>query len=355
MGLGIARALRQRGYRVTLLERGQPGRAASWASAGIIGATMRVESGPTSELRKLSSRLWPAFAEALAAESGLDPEYRETGCLFVARQEAELDWLRRAASAEGVSLLDSQGLRELEPGLAPNVVAGLAAPGGNVENRRVCRALEIAARRAGVEIRSGVEVRALATAGGRVVGVETDSAAPEAPGGQVAADLVVVAAGAWSTGIAGLRPVVPVVPQRGQILALDQARVGLRHVVLTETDPYFVPRCDGRLVIGATREMAGWDSSLTAGGVAWLLSSAMAVVPALGECPIVELWTGFRPLSADGLPAIGRGAVDGLYFLTGHGPSGIAPLPGSVALLAALIDGEPAPVAAEAFSPMRFL
>ena len=78
------------------------------------------------------------------------------------------------------------------------------------------------------------------------------------------------------------------------------------------------------------------------------------LVPALEGCTIVELWTGFRPLSADGLPLIGRGACEGLYFLTGHGPSGIAPLPGSIALLMALIDGAPPPVDPEAFDPLRF-
>src|SRR5919202_3805228 len=84
MGLAAARALRRRGYSVTLLERGQPGRAASWASAGIIGATLRDESDPSHRLRQLSRELWPAFAQAVHDESGLDPEYRETGCLQLA-------------------------------------------------------------------------------------------------------------------------------------------------------------------------------------------------------------------------------------------------------------------------------
>jgi glycine oxidase len=168
------------------------------------------------------------------------------------------------------------------------------------------------------------------------------------------ADLVVLAAGAWSCQIENVEPLPPVGPQRGQILALDQASVGVKHVLLTPGDPYFVPRADGRLVIGATREEAGWDPSLTAGGIAWLLNRAMQVVPALKRCPIAELWTGFRPLSADGLPLIGRSAIDGLYFLTGHGPSGIAPLPGSVALLMALIDNEPPPLPPEPFDPLRF-
>lgn len=348
MGLASARELARRGYSVTLLERGQPGRAASWASAGIIGATLRHESDPSTELRRLSRALWPAFAEAIESESGLDPEYRENGCLQLATDETELAGLRRAAEhADGAELLAAKDLCELEPGLSPALHGGLLVPGGNVDNRRLCRALEIAVRRAGVRIETGAEVRALVTNGGRVVGVETEER-------RLSADLVIMAAGAWSSSIRTLEPRPPVRPQRGQIIALDQASVGIKHVLLTPGDPYFVPRCDGRLVVGATREEAGWDASITAGGIAWLLNRAMRVVPALSGCPIVEIWTGFRPLSLDGLPLIGRGGLDGLYFLTGHGPSGIAPLPGSVALLMALVEGAPPPMRPEPFDPLRF-
>lgn len=352
MGLASARELARRGHSVTLLERSQPGRAASWASAGIIGATSRSESDPAAGLRRLSSALWPSFAEAVQAESGLDPEYRQTGCLHLATNAAELETLhlaaeRQAAEPNHPELLDDAQVRVLEPTIGPRVVGALRAPGGNVDNRRLCRALEIAALRAGVRIETGVEVRALTTASGRVTGVEAAER-------HVAGDLVVIAAGAWSASIRDVRPRPPVTPQRGQLFALDQLKVGIRHVLLTPGDPYFVPRCDGRLVVGATREAAGWDPSLTAGGVAWLLNRAIHVVPALEHCPIVELWTGFRPSSADGLPLIGRGEFDGLFFLTGHGPSGIAPLPGSVALLLAAIADEDPPVPAASFDPLRF-
>ena len=348
MGLAAARELRRRQYRVTLLERAQPGRAASWASAGIIGATLRYESDPRYALRQLSAQLWPEFAAAVQEESGLDPDYLEIGCIQLAETEMELGWLEEAAQrTDGADFLDAERLRKLEPGVSQHIVGGLLVPGGNVDNRRLCRALEIAARWAGVTIETGAEVRQVTTRGQSVTGVETaDRTIP--------AEVVIVAAGAWSATIRNLEPRPPVAPQRGQILALDQAAVGIQHVLLTPGDPYFVPRADGRLVVGATREEAGWDASLTAGGVAWLLNRAIEVVPALEQSPIAELWTGFRPLSADGLPLIGRGALDGLYFLTGHGPSGIAPLPGSIALLMAHICNEPPPVAPEPFDPLRF-
>src|SRR5438552_4914524 len=192
MGLAAARELRQRGHDVTLLERAQPGRAASWASAGIIGATMRVESDPQHELRRVSRAMWPAFVEALTAESGLDPEYREMGCIQLATDDAELEVLARAGeNVDGARYLDHTALRELEPSIGPGVPGGLLVPGGNVDNRRLCRALEIAVRRAGVRIETGTEVRALVTGGQRVSGVETGTR-------RIAADLVVLAAGAWS-------------------------------------------------------------------------------------------------------------------------------------------------------------
>jgi glycine oxidase len=356
MGLAVARELRTRGYTVSLLERAQPGRAASWASAGIIGATVREESDPSYQLRRVSEALWPSFAAALIAESGFDPEYRENGCLYLAADERVLAWLagveaRSRAGEQGrqtsLQLLDRVALRAAEPALGESICGALLVPGGNVEPRRLCRALEIAARRAGVVIRGGVEVLGIQTAGDRAVGVETAD-------GSIPADLIVVAAGAWSAALRGVQPVPPVRPQRGQILAVDQAGVGVQHVLMTPGDPYFVPRADGRLVIGATREEAGWDPSLTVGGVAWLLERAMSVVPALRGSPLVELWTGFRPQSEDGLPLIGAGALRELYFLTGHGPSGISPLPGSVQLLSALIAGEAPPLPAAPFDPRRF-
>ena len=351
VGLATARELRRRRLSVTVLERDRPGRAASWASAGIVSAPAGPSVEPGVQLQALSYRLWPAFAKQVQDESGLDPEFRLTGCLVPALDAAQANALRRTSSSghvEGGRLLENAALHEAEPSLSPAIPAALWRPGGNVENRRLCRALEIACRRSGVEVRSGAEVREIILEGNRVGGVRLVDAA-------IPARHVVVAAGAWSSGIAGCRPIAPVTPQRGQILALERGDVDLRHVILTPGDPYIVPRADGRVIVGATREMAGWSASLTAGGVAWLLNTAIRIVPDLAHCAINELWTGFRPLSSDGVPIIGRGDLDGLFFATGHGPSGIGPLPGTVALLAALMFGEAAPISPQPFSPLRFL
>src|SRR5258708_28161623 len=138
MGLAAARDLRRRGHAVTLLERGQPGRAASWASAGIVGATLRDESDPSYHLRRVSRELWPAFAEGVQSESGMDPEYRQMGCVQLASDAQELAGLRLAAQRQALSgpgrqanaagkpeLLDAPPPPHLSPRLNPGLPGGL--------------------------------------------------------------------------------------------------------------------------------------------------------------------------------------------------------------------------------------
>jgi glycine oxidase len=350
MGLAAARELRGRGLSVTLVERGQPGRAASWAAAGIVSAPIGADADPSFPLAELSYRLWPEFAAALEDETGLDPEFRLPGCLIAAFAPDDIPALRRLQRQGGLeeeAFLEGEALRAAEPALGPAVLAALRKPGGNVENRRLCQALELAARRRGVEFRCGREVRAIRVDGDRVAGVELAD-------GVLAAERVLVAAGAWTGALAGCHPAIPVHPQRGQVLALDAGNVRLRHVIMASDNRYLVPRADGRIVVAATREEAGWDPSLTAGGVAWLLNSALEVAPTLAGCTIRDMWTGFRPISPDGVPIIGPGTVRGLSFATGHGPSGIGQLPGTIALLQALLFDEPPPIPGGPYSPVRF-
>jgi glycine oxidase len=352
-GLLAAYALRGRGLAVTLMERDLPGRQASWASAGILGQTTPSTTDPFEQLRAASAPRYPQLVAELREATGLDVQYVMNGTVLVARDAAEAEVLEadtarlRAAGAD-VELVSGEQLREAEPALAAErVPLARLEPGGQIENRRLCQALELACRGRGVEIQTGAVVTEVLSRGGRVLGVRTLA-------GDTPAERVVVAAGSWSAQIRGCDPVVAVVPQRGQILALGRGDVPLRRVIRTPTDPYLVPRPDGRVIVGATRELAGYAATLTARGVAWLLQSAMALVPALTEAPILELWTGFRPLSLDGLPAIGPGFLEGLFYLTGHGPSGIAPAPASVDLLVALMLGEPPPVPPEPYDPRRF-
>ena len=352
MGLLAARELRGRGLSVTLVERDRPGRQASWASAGIIGQTVKSSDDPFRALRAWSAARYAAFARELAEETAVDVGYVENGDLVPALAADEADWLRRdterlAAKAHRVEWVDGPALRDLEPALTPRAVGARLGAAAQVDPRRLCQALERSCHLRGAEVRTGAGVTEVLRRGDRVRGVRTFL-------GDVLTPRVVVAAGSWSGGLPGAEPAVPVVPQRGQILALGREGCPLRRTIRKVDDPYLVPRPDGRIVVGATRESAGYDPAPTARGVAWLLDAAMDLVPDLAAAPIVEIWTGFRPLSLDGHPAIGPGRVEGLFFLTGHGPSGIGPAPASVQLLVSLMLGETPPVAPGPFDPRRF-
>src|SRR4051794_16083000 len=349
IGMLCARELKRRGLDVTLVERDQPGKQASWASAGILTAAHPGDPNPESHLKRRSQELYPALVADLKEETDVDPEMTLHGHLVPAFSDQQAQELQAEARHDvDAEFVQGAALREAEPSLGPGIVAALLRPGGQIDNRRLCRALEVGIRRAGVKLVYGAAVTEILRDGNRVTGVRTLE-------GDVLAPIVVNAAGSWSRQIPGCHPMIPVVPQRGEILALDQSAVGLKRVITKVPDPYLVPRADSRLVIGATRKYVGYNSAFTAGGVHWLLSEVIDMIPALAEAPIVEIWTGFRPNSLDGLPSIGPGAVEGLYFATGHGPSGIAPAPASAELLADLVTGAAPKVPAAPFDPRRFV
>jgi glycine oxidase len=359
-GLGIGWRLAAAGCHVDLYERAEPGRAASWAAAGMLAA--RAEAEPGEEmllpLNLASQEMWPGFAAELAAASGVSVDYRNEGTLLVAldRDDAEAlrfnyDYQRRQGL--DVEWLSGAEARRREPFLSPNVGAGVFSPGDHqVDNRKLVAALLQAFRAAGGALHGGAEVAAVEIQDGRARGVvltgEDDVRRH---------DVVVLAAGAWSRGIAGLpdalRP--PVRPLKGQMLSvqMDPEDPLLRHV-LWAPGVYLVPRLDGRMIIGATVEEKGFDPSLTAGGILDLLRSTWEALPGVTELPIVEMWVGHRPTSRDDAPILGPTPVDGLVMATGHHRNGILLTPVTAdAVSHYILHGKVMPVI-EPFSIARF-
>lgn len=355
MGLLIARELRKAGRSVTLIEKSRPGAGTTWASAGIVSThgtsgSADIAGVPGLRLRTASFAEWPLLAEAILEESGTDVEYRLTGVLLVAHGEDEAQAIQEKARARewgDAEWMPPDVLRAEEPCLSDALAGALLVAGGNLEVRKLGPGLEIACRRLGVEIITGQVAEEIMREGARVAGVRTDAGAHEAAA-------VFVCAGIGSRSLPGAIPRAPITPQRGQMVALDARAVGLRRVVLTVNDPYLVPRADGRVILGATREFAGEDPRLTVGGLSWLLREGVRVAPAIDSCAIQETWSGFRPTASDYLPLIGQGGLEGLYFCAGHGPSGIGPAPASARLAAALYLGDSPPLDPAPYDPMRF-
>lgn len=345
IGLASAWRLAQRGLSVLVLERDAPGAGASGVAAGMLAPVTEAEFGEQSllGLNLAGAALWPGFAAELAERSGLDTGYRESGALVVAADRDDGEELRRlyrfARSLElDVEWLTGREARGLEPRLAPRVAgAMLASREGHVEPRATLRALRAALEQEGGELVCGASVTELTgdgvgIAGGRFIGARS----------------VVVAAGCWSGAFAGAPPVRPV---KGQILRLRGAQPLTERLVRTPRC-YLVSRPSGEVVIGATVEERGFDTSVTAGGVHRLLEAAWEVLPDVEELELVESAARLRPGTPDNGPAIG--ASDGVIWATGHYRNGVLLAPITAEAVTAIVTGGSLPETVEAFSPARF-
>ena len=318
IGLASAWRLQQRGLRVCVVERAEPGAGATGAAAGVLAPDR--ETPEFTALARRSAELWPTFASELGGDVG----YTRCGSLELA--------FTRMADVEG--WLAGDECRALEPGIAPECVAAfLRDEDAQVDPRRA--AAELAAR---VEdVRRNADVVALAPDG-----VEL------ADGSRLAGERVVVAAGAWTA--RRLLPRLPVLPVKGQTLRLRGPAPATRIIRYEHT--YVVPRASGETVIGATIEDAGFDAAPTDEATALLLDHATRIVPAVAELELVEATASLRPGTADDGPLIGE--WEGLVVATGHFRNGILLAPLTADAVAALICGDAPPVEAAPFTPSRF-
>jgi glycine oxidase len=358
IGLSLAWRLAQAGCRVRVYDKGEAGRGASWAAAGMLAATVETEPGEEKllSLTLASQRLWPDFARELEAASGMDIGYRGEGTLVVALNRDDAETLRHSYEFQkglGLDLdwISAYEARRREPHLKPGLTAAVFCSNDHqVDNRSLALALAEACRRAQVEIHENRPVRELILKGGRAAGVVSEA-------GEERADLVVLAAGAWSRQIDGIpaAQMPPVRPIKGQMMALqmDPAAPLVSHVVWAPHS-YMVPRNDGRLIIGGTVEERGFDTRLTAGGLLALLDGAWRAVPAIEELPIAETWVGFRPGSRDDAPMLGPSGIDGLAIATGHHRNGILLTPVSAQVMSEFVLTGRLSELAQPFSPERF-
>ena len=356
IGLSIARALALRGVSdVMLIERGQPGAEASWAAGGILAP--QVESDRADDFFNLAAAgrdLYPAFAESLKDETGIDVELDLTGTLclgFTEKDEAELqsrfDWQSKARLS--IEWLSGDEARRQEPCISQQVRYALRLPNDyQVENRRLIEALVKANEKLGVRLITDRHVSELLIENEKVRGVETSD-------GFVVAPVVVLAAGAWTSLISSSGTTFPKIePVRGQMLCFQTRPPMARHVIYSSRG-YLVPRRDGRLLAGSTTEWAGFDKRVTDDGVRAIKSMAIEIAPALAQLTPVDSWAGFRPRATDDLPVLGPcEEIAGLFYATGHYRNGILLAPVTAQLIAAsIVDGAISPMLTT-FSPDRF-
>ncbi|MFE3037420.1 glycine oxidase ThiO [Streptomyces canus] len=363
IGLVTAWRAAQRGLTTAVVDP-EPGGGAAQVAAGMLAAVTELHYGEQTllGLNLASAHRYPAFAAELTELTGQDLGYRRCGTLAVALDADDRAHLRELHALQRQSGLESEWLsgrecRRLEPMLAPGVRGGLRVDGDHqIDPRRLTRALLAACERAGVVFHRTWAQR-LRVAGDRAAGVATTD------GEELGADQVVLAGGSLSGRLEGIPQALlpPVRPVKGQVLRLT---VPPRHApflsrtvraVVRGSHVYLVPRESGELVIGATSEELGWDTTVTAGGVYELLRDAHELVPGITELPLTETRAGLRPGSPDNAPLLGPTELPGLLLATGHYRNGVllTPITGD-ALAHALTTGE-LPEVARPFTPRRFL
>jgi glycine oxidase len=342
VGLACAWRAAQAGMSVLVLDRAADDGAASRVAAGMLAPVTEAAFGEDELLRlNLAGRAeWPAFAAELAERSGVDLDYSESGAIVAATERDDLAELRRLNELQRSLGLDARWLtgrecRRLEPGLSPRVSGGVLAPhDAAVDPRAVLAALRSAAAGAGVELVTGVEALRVEGAGGRVTGLSTSA-------GPVEARRVVVACGAWSAALHDSAPEVR--PVKGQIVRLRGAPLADR--VVRTPRCYVVSRRGGEIVVGATMEERGYDTTVTAGAAQRLLEYAFEVLPDVEERELVAVEAGLRPMTRGNLPAVVAAGPEGLVWATGHGRNGVLQAPVTARAVTGLLAGREAPLA----------
>jgi glycine oxidase len=363
IGLAVAWRLAARGFAVTVVDPA-PASAASRAAAGMLAPVSEVTYGeePLLRLSIESLRRYPDFAAELESATGLDIGLKGDGTVIVATDAGDRGMLTELHAFQErlgltATMLTSRECRTLEPTLSPVVRCGLLVDGDHsVDNRRLAAALLAAATAAGARILRQ-RVRSVTVVDGRARGVRTDGDAI------VSAETVVLAAGPWSASVDGVpiadRP--PVRPVKGEILRLrarEHVPIPSRSIrgYVNGESVYVVTRSDGEVIIGATMQDRGFDTTVRAGAVHDLLRDARTLVPGVDELDLVECLAALRPGSPDNAPMIGRTHTEGLIVATGHHRNGVLLTPLTADLVAGLVTGDDGtdPEIAATVSPGRF-
>jgi glycine oxidase len=334
IGLSLARELRKRSAAVLLIDRGMPGREASRAAAGMLAATPGEMPPALLPFASASLNLYPEFVHELQDEAGIDVDFRRDGTL-----------LFFDSPPPASNVLTAEKVSELEAGVDTQGRRAAYLSEASVDPRALISATLQACKHRGVDTSFGDAATAVDLTAGRVTGVSTAKT-------KFAAPLVVNCAGAWSGQVGPCS--FPTRPVKGQMLSVAMPTRNLLHHVVRTPDVYLVPRSDGRLLIGATLEEAGYDKHVDPDTIHRLHRAALSVVPALTEARILEDWAGLRPATPDALPLLGTTAVPGYFVATGHFRDGILLSPVTARAMAQVVTGENCSYDLRAFSPERF-
>ena len=329
IGLSSALDLARTGAKVAVLDRGVCGGESSWAGGGILLPLLPWDyPEPVTRLTQWSAAHYPAWVDGIAALSGIDPEYIQSGMLVLPDYDeiAADEWC-----ASHQVRLEKKRAHDIAGALAWDAVSLWLPEVAQVRNPRLVKALRCALEREGVRVVEQAEVTGVCFAGNAVSRLETSA-------GPFSASHYVIAAGAWSKPLLGeYAPPLELKPVCGQML-LFKAGPGLLRQIVIQSGFYLIPRADGHILAGSTLEDVGFAKRITVEARLELHAKAASLLPPLKNLAPVRHWAGLRPGSPENIPVIARHPeIENLYLNSGHFRYGVTMAPASAHILANLI------------------
>jgi glycine oxidase len=349
VGLFLARELAAAGASITVLERGQCCREASWAGGGIVSPLYpwRYPDAVTA-LADWAQAFYPQLSVSLLQETGIDPELVQTGLLMLEAEDEDQALAWAQAAARPMLRVDSEFIYHQEGRLADGIERGLWMPYvANIRNPRLGQALVQSLKTTpAVTVLEGTELISIKEKNNQVQAMEVLAASGRM---RLSAKNYVITAGAWTGSlISKSAKTFPVVPVKGQMLLYRPNRTLLKTIVL-KSGRYLIPRKDGHILAGSTIEYSGFDKSTSVEALESLHRSAIEMLPELKRYAPVQQWAGLRPCAPGGVPFIGCvSGYENLYVNAGHFRNGLVLAPASARLLADILLGrepvvDPAP------------
>jgi glycine oxidase len=347
IGLLTARELQQAGASVTLIEKNRIGRESSWAGGGILLPLYPWrQPDAISRLVIRSLALYPLLAEQLIKDTQLDPEWTPCGLLITKNPDVQtaIDWCRSNSiqyEKPQMAFFHDLNTQPDNPLWLPDIA--------QARNPRLVKSLRQDLINKDVRIIEDCELIAATMHHHRISAIETTQ-------GTFPVDRLIISAGAWTRELfARLLPNQPVncvpyiIPVKGQMLMFEATPDTLQHMVL-DGDRYLIPRRDGKILAGSSVEHGYFDKTPSAEMHDKLKDFALALMPTLGQFPIIKHWAGLRPGTEYGIPYIDRHPeIENLFINAGHFRNGLAMGPASAELLADLILNRSPRVAPEPY------
>lgn len=327
IGLSISFYLKKNNLDVTVIEKGKAGNEASFESAGMLAAQSEFDFYENFMDFCIKSReMYPDYCKDIEQASGISIDYKKSGMIRPALNEdqekhlkSNYEWQKKQGFE--IEFLNGDKLREIEPKLSKSILSGLYTKNdGRVNNRKLVEALILANKKNNVKIIENCEVKEYLTDNNKISGVKTNN-------GNIEADIVVNAAGAWSSLISkGVIPNFEVKPIHGQLVSLQADREIMKKVIFASIlgkGGYIVPRKDNTIILGSTVEDIGFEKRNTEEGINSIIKTCFNILPEFKNLKIKETWSGFRPLAEDNLPIIGKTNIENLILATAHYRNGI--------------------------------